>query len=304
MFQNNRVLGPVGRFLEDNGTANWWWLHDGLADCELCSPGRFANQTASSSCLPCASGSFTARYGSTVCTIAEPGFYVQDASVGQLRCPAGRVSVGGADSCRNCSKGEYQSYFGETQCIAAEPGRFVNITGATESMPCPPGRFSLGGSASCEECEVGEFQPRSGQPSCRACPAPMTTKGNGSTYCDACIQSYFWNSLHWNAVDQDSVKVGSQQQCVDCCNRCVDICEVDDENCVDCNDDGAVLETLDVKQGWWRATPASLTVYECSLDRACRGGDSTAVSEQCFDGHIGYVFLSFPPFLLPVMITQ
>ena len=37
----------------------------------------------------------------------------------------------------------------------------------------------------------------------------------------------------------------------------------------------------------WRATPESLTVYECTLDRSCRGGRSTAASEQCFDGHVG-----------------
>ena len=30
-----------------------------------------------------------------------------------------------------------------------------------------------------------------------------------------------------------------------------------------------------------------MTVYECILDRSCRGGSSTAASDQCFDGHTG-----------------
>ena len=67
--------------------------------------------------------------------------------------------------------------------------------------------------------------------------------------------------------------------------RCEDICDVDDEDCVNCDNDGAVLETLNVKRGWWRATRTSLRVYECPLDRSCRGGASTTM--QCFDGHIG-----------------
>ena len=69
--------------------------------------------------------------------------------------------------------------------------------------------------------------------------------------------------------------------------RCEDVCDFDDEDFVNCDKDGSVLESLDVKSRWWRATRESLKVYECPLDRSCRGGNSTTESEQCFGGHVG-----------------
>ena len=77
----------------------------------------------------------------------------------------------------------------------------------------------------------------------------MTTTGEGKTYCDACIKSYFWNSLYSKARFAPADDEG---QCVDCCVRCADVCDVDDEDgCVACDEDGTVLETLDVKRGWY-----------------------------------------------------
>jgi len=80
----------------------------------------------------------------------------------------------------------------------------------------------------------------------------MTTLVQGSTYCDACLESYFWNSLYWkDEFNQDLVETGAQ--CVDCCVRCEDVCDVKDEDdCVACNNinSSAVLESLDVKRGW------------------------------------------------------
>ena len=75
----------------------------------------------------------------------------------------------------------------------------------------------------------------------------MTTTGEGMTYCDACIKSYFWNSLYWKRDPSDN----DETPCVDCCMRCEGVCDVDNEDdCVACDEDGTVLETLDVKRGW------------------------------------------------------
>jgi len=78
----------------------------------------------------------------------------------------------------------------------------------------------------------------------------MTTTGEGKTYCDACIEMYFWNSLHWKEdFNQDLARSGTTQ-CVDCCVLCEDVCDVDNkDDCLACNN-SAVLETLDVKRGW------------------------------------------------------
>ena len=111
----------------------------------------------------------------------------------------------------------------------------------------------------------------------------MTTTAKGRTYCDACIHSYFWDSSFWD-IHFDPMTL---EQCVDCCYRCEDICDVDDKKCVECAKDGAVLDTLDVKKGWWRATRKSRKVYACSQNRACKGGSSTAEDSQCGRGHTG-----------------
>jgi len=279
---------PIGKHLEDPGEeTRRWWLHDDPSDCVDCPAGRFANKTASRSCMPCAAGTFAPNAGSIVCTVAEPGFYVGDAATFQSPCPAGRTSVGAADACVPCARGQFQPEPESTQCRPADPGSYVDTEAATETRPCPPGTFSLGGSEKCVPCPVGTFNPRRGEASCVGCPSPTTTRRQGAEYCDACIRSYFWNSLYWTD-DFDRGLVQNGTQCVDCCSRCEDVCDVEDDGpCVKCDDDGAELETLEVKRGWWRATKHALEVYACPLDRSCRGGSSTADSERCYDGHVG-----------------
>ena len=82
----------------------------------------------------------------------------------------------------------------------------------------------------------------------------------------------------------------NNEWCTECCVRCEDACFPDDEDsCLDCDKDDIDLEFLDVKEGWWRATPEAMKVYRCPLDGSCRGGTSTNESEQCKHGHIGAV---------------
>ena len=205
-------------------------------------------------------------------------------------CPPGRfASEPGSPSCTDCADGTYANLDGSISCSCVNPGFFVEDTASTPAE-CPPGTFSIGGTGVCQRCDIGEFNPDWGQSSCRGCPSPMTTTGTGKLYCDACIPSYFWNSLHWEDFDDKGVV-----QCVDCCDRCEDICDVDDrKKCVNCETDrtnvpaiGGNLATLDVRRGWWRATEESLKVYKCRLSRSCRGGPSTASRDQCFRGHRG-----------------
>ena len=49
-----------------------------------------------------------------------------------------------------------------------------------------------------------------------------------------------------------------------------------------CDSSGQELLTLELKRGNWRAVPESLTVYECPMDRSCRGGRDATESQQCF----------------------
>ena len=274
--------GPVGRYLADDGEK--WWLHDSISDCIECPAGKFASEPGSDMCKDCPTGTYAPATGSFACSFVDPGFYADVEGTSLWPCQPGRFSVGLEVECTNCSVGWYQPSEAQTQCLSATPGSYVNKVGASTKESCPAGRYSNGASQECTPCDEGEFQPEEGQPSCIACPSPMTTQGRGRTRCDACIRTYFFNTLKWEKFLPDEEL---NNQCVDCCMRCEDICDVDDEDCVHCDTAGAVLETLDVKRGWWRATPTSLKVYECPYDRSCRGGNSTERRMECFPGHRG-----------------
>uniref|UniRef100_A0A7S3K1T8 Tyrosine-protein kinase ephrin type A/B receptor-like domain-containing protein n=1 Tax=Aureoumbra lagunensis TaxID=44058 RepID=A0A7S3K1T8_9STRA len=201
-----------------------------------------------------------------------------------MPCPPGRFAAGSSNmECSSCVPSEYQPYEGKTECILAEAGNFVSSPEATKQSVCYPGSHSGTAATSCTLCEEGYFNSKTKQASCIPCPLPLTTSGINKTYCNACLKGYFWNSLVWKKYEL----VDDNVQCVECCQSCEDLCDVDDKICVDCSNSTAVLETLDVKRGWWRATRESETVYECPLDRSCRGGTSVKTSEQCFKGHRG-----------------
>ena len=70
-----------------------------LNSCVPCLPGTYT--VDKKVCLSCASGKFTAEYGSTTCSM----------------CPPGRYSTSGASTCTECSPGSYSSAMSST-CTA------------------------------------------------------------------------------------------------------------------------------------------------------------------------------------------
>lgn len=277
-------------FCDNNGTTV---LPDCPSACQTCPAGKYLDFSLNrfahlgvDSCAECPVGRFLED---------SENWWDHDSLEDCHECPAGKVArEPGSATCVDCAEGTFATFqFGRSECQPAEPGNFVNISGATEQRQCPPGTFSNGGDANCIECPKGSFNPNVGQASCRGCPSPMTTIGPGSIYCDACVRSYFWNTAYLKEDYGGSLEayyLQNEEQCVDCCTRCEDICDHDDlsDDCVDCKDGGQVLETLDVKRGWWRPTNQSQTIYECpGGSKTCRGGTSTREKIQCFDGHVG-----------------
>ena len=258
---------------------------DLVISCEKCAADTFAPGSGLSSCFSCSNGTISAP-GSPACSPCPPGYYAVDETPGNTTCTpcaSGTFSLAGI-FCLDCGPGS--STDDSVQCTSCEAGKFSGGPRNVQCDDCPPGKFSNPGATECSSCLKGTFDNESGADFCDPCQSPLTTKGTGSTSCDACIEDYFWNSLYWpNDFDQKLGRNGAQ--CVGCCMRCEDICDVDDEDCVVCDRDGSVLETLVVKRGWWRVTRTSLTVYECPLDKSCRGGSSVDDSERCFQGHFG-----------------
>ena len=285
---------PEGTYASETGAVSCafsdpgFFIEDPSKVPRSCPPGRYS-VGGTARCEACSPGTYQPFGEQTQCRDAEPGHFVAvEAATTSRPCAPGSYSLGGSAACLLCPKATYQPDPGAAQCVKAEPGHVVVGSGALIQEKCPSGTFSAGQTNECEKCPVGSFSSREGAASCIACPAPMTTKGTGRTYCDACDRSYFWNSLVWNSAFDQRLVVNGTAQCVDCCERCAAVCENDEDDCVRCDSDGAVLETLEVGAGFWRATKQSVTVYECPFGRAaCRGGTSTKIGNQCVPGHFG-----------------
>ncbi|KAJ8614593.1 hypothetical protein CTAYLR_004976 [Chrysophaeum taylorii] len=223
------------------------------------------------------------KTGSGKCACFSP-FNGTDCLGGE--CPPGSVEVVSQRglyylaNCTKCSAGTYASKDDDGSCRLASAGHYAPGIGASEELPCPPGSFAPGsGQAACARCDAGTFVRFGGALSCtRASAGHFVAKKSASTELP-CPRGTFASVSGQSAC--------ARKACEDCCVRCENLCDVDDEECVACDEDGAVLETLDAKRGWWRASHRSLKVYECPLDKSCRGGPSTKTSERCYPGHVG-----------------
>ena len=118
----------------------------------------------------------------------------------------------------------------------------------------------------CESCVVGTYSNRSGASSCTECSFPATTIGINATECDACLT----NSEHGYYYD-DVTDEGSKEKC----HKCPDGAA--------CDDAGAryTLETIPVKEKWYRFTPSAKEIYLCkgvkgSSGSNCKGSSTSS----------------------------
>ena len=217
------------------------------------------------------------------------------AGAGALACPAGTYSGSGASSCVPCGLGTYTSEGGQVSCSFADPGYYVPTTGATEPTACPAGSYSGSRAAACDPCAENTYTNHSGSSACYVCPSPLTSLGEGNTYCGACTPGNYWDTPYWettgHATLQASWAPGAVEaylaaQCFDCCVECPD-------EGSKCYESGITLENLPLKKDYWRATVYSDELYLCSLTSACGGGagnlSAAAPTETryCKRGHEG-----------------
>ncbi|KAH8062471.1 hypothetical protein JL722_3389 [Aureococcus anophagefferens] len=217
------------------------------------------------------------------------------AGAGALACPAGTYSGSGASSCVPCGLGTYTSEGGQVSCSFADPGYYVPTTGATEPSACPAGSYSGSRAAACDPCAENTYTNHSGSSACYVCPSPLTSLGEGNTYCGACTPGNYWDTPYWettgHATLQASWAPGAVEaylaaQCFDCCVECPD-------EGSKCYESGITLENLSLKKDYWRATVYSDELYLCSLTSACGGGagnlSAAAPTETryCKRGHEG-----------------
>ena len=104
--------------------------------CRL-SPVGFSSPGAVSHPLPCEMGSFSEVTGSSFCTLAKPGYYVDEVASSKQK---------------ECLIGHFQDETGSIMCKEAPIGFFVDTLGSNEPTPCPSksSNFNIGStSTSC-----------------------------------------------------------------------------------------------------------------------------------------------------------
>ena len=110
---------PAGTFLDASNSTS-------AVDCTLCPAGSYSDSEGAALCLPCAPGSWSAKF-STTCELCPPGT-ASDIPGAQnesacLPCPSGQHSRGsGASSCADCPAGTYASGEGAVRASTLAPG--------------------------------------------------------------------------------------------------------------------------------------------------------------------------------------
>ena len=236
-------------------------VSEASTNCTTCSAGYFASSTGSSACAACASG-FYSEAGSASCTKCSSGEFSNRTASACDSCPVGRTSATGASTCEPCELGTYASTAGSESCTSCGAGKFQNVTGAMTCRECQPGRSQPDARGSkCDHCDAGKYMADSGATACLACSSEEgrgKTSAEGAATCDACLMSYYRDG--------------------EACVRC-------DDGMV-CDDEGATLEELPVRDGYYRFLATSPYVYECELwkyEKNCHSStivvDGSAASE-------------------------
>ena len=209
--------------------------------------------------------------------------------VGREICPAGFECVGGVlNECLNGST-------------------FAPETGATfcrECAECSPGRYTKAACTTtaevqCAQCPFHEYQPAASADSCLACPDYSRTAQPGSSVLDSCNCVFGRKNRTETGDDFNCICSAGQfrndvrlQQVVQSTNLTDITPEQSDSICqkcetgMECSAAGVTLETVYLRDGYWRTRPESDVIYVCPVEEACRGGVD-AGDASCRDGHQG-----------------
>ncbi|MBO5375854.1 MAG: InlB B-repeat-containing protein, partial [Bacilli bacterium] len=131
-------------------TCNGGYVASSGAKCTACPAGtakgsHTVSNGSTSSCSPCAGGTYNSGTGNSSCTTCPAGSYCEGRTH-IATCPAGKYSTGGASSCSSCPSG-YTSAAGSTaqsKCYISCPGGRVATAGGG-CTSCGAGTYNSGG---------------------------------------------------------------------------------------------------------------------------------------------------------------
>jgi hypothetical protein len=181
------VVCPAGKFQPRAGTGG----------CPQCSPAKYQDVPAATSCLLCQS--LPPGIGSD-CGRPETSFNTSG-RVWLTACSPGERRLANG-TCLACGRGSYSFQLNAPRCLACPAGKHQPAAGLAYCLSCAPGSVSAAnGSWSCVECAAQTFQPAVGASACLPClPCAAGSKqacGRSSEgHCTDCMPGRAVNASH------------------------------------------------------------------------------------------------------------
>ena len=195
-------------------------------------------------------------------------------------CPLGKLPVVSEDGVQTgtcgCAPGS-QPDPNMGRCVACSQGSAKALIGNSPCRACAAGKYQDStGQATCRPCAEGFFEPNMGATECSRCEA-RTNSTRGATSCDICAADFF---------REDAATVASRFTCLPCLLNAH--CPVN-----------TTLATIEIDEGYWRLSPASLKLYMCERGKdtnmtSCAGGTSPGQDgiSYCAANHTGALCLA------------
>ena len=126
-------------------------------------------------------------------------------------------------------------------------------------------------------CGIGTYSYTEDSSSCLLCASPLTTTAANTSYCDGCVAGYYWSEdAHTTFLQSNSHEDGFQ--CTDCCKQC--------DKGMACDQPGLTVETLVIKEGYWRGSIQSVEIEDCVRNDNCPGSGSESLGgDDLCDDH-------------------
>ena len=288
--------------------------------CELCEAGKYNDLLGISlkneNCKLCSNGKYSFTKG------ADNELYCKDCPIGRynnlfgltsvkncIKCAKGKYNIfegqKSIKSCISCIPGKWSSILGsnnESNCVDCNMGLYSNVYGAIsmdECKECPAGKFSevvgvntivivktvtgsysLKGSIYCKLCESGKYISLTGSNKCNNCEEGQYSNKEGSFICTQCPENSEQNYFKTECLcSYGSYNVNNFKNSSINCEKCNDefICEK-----------GVNVNTIKLKEHYWRAANNTIVTYKCKNIYACKGGLIYNTSDDlCQPGHKG-----------------
>ena len=136
------------------------YYSDGATGCQACQLGRSAS-IATGQCQLCAPGKFAENMGQSRCTNCPGGrFSPAEEAVECISCGAGEYAFLGSDSCAPCPAGKYTAMFEAPyfrSCINCRAGRYSAANSSVACHTCALEYFAIAGQSSCTICGPGTY---------------------------------------------------------------------------------------------------------------------------------------------------